>query len=303
MAYAAWNQSTWWSALEENGFGWLTPAFCALVLYDRRERIVASWRACGEPGSPRASGWRGTVAGAAIAAGFGIGIALFLAGALHRAGAGPSVKGTFVASLGVTAVLLSLPWLSAPRSPSPRPSGFSEDARTVLCGLLLFPSAIWLLSAPLVSMVDSRLSLLLLRPIMGFVAFAFDMLGLPIGREGNVLILPDHGRVGVEEACSGIRSLTTCVFAGSFLGAVYLEGWRRKLLLVGASVALALCLNLVRSLFLTGWAYGHGTQAIEGGVHDAAGYAVLAGTVAGLCGILAVLNGPARRSRSAGATP
>ena len=38
--------------------------------------------------------------------------------------------------------------------------------------------------------------------------------------QGNVLALPT-GNVGVEDACSGIRSLTGCLFAGSFLAAVF----------------------------------------------------------------------------------
>jgi len=110
--------------------------------------------------------------------------------------------------------------------------------------------------------------------------------------------MPDYSRVGVEEACSGIRSLTACLYAGSFLGAVFLKRLWQKFALVVAAAALALGMNLIRSLFLTGWAYRHGAQAIEGTVHDTAGYAVLAFTVAGLFGLLALFNRPARRSRS-----
>jgi exosortase/archaeosortase family protein len=48
--------------------------------------------------------------------------------------------------------------------------------------------------------------------------------------------------------------------------------------------------NLGRSLFLTAWAYNHGPEAIEGAVHDIAGYAVLGITVVGLLCFLPVLN-------------
>jgi exosortase/archaeosortase family protein len=137
----------------------------------------------------------------------------------------------------------------------------------------------------------------LLNPMIALVSFVFDILGLPLGREGNVLVMPDHGRVGVEEACSGIRSLSGCLVAASFLGAILLRPLWQKILLVAVAAALALGMNFARCLFLTGWAYRHGTRAIEGRVHDAAGYAVLIFTVAGLFGLLALFNGPARRSR------
>jgi exosortase/archaeosortase family protein len=298
MGYAIWNQAHWWTALEENWFGWLTPAFTAFVLYERRARIVAAWNACGAPGSPHVAGWRRAVLNAVVACGFAFGLIAFLAGSFHRAGAGPSFKGTFLASVGVAAILMFLPWLAAPRSPMPASTGFAGDSRRRLCALLVFPATVWLLSAPLVSVVESRLSLLLLNPMIALVSFVFNILGLPIGRAGNILIMPDGGRVGVEEACSGIRSLTACLFAGSFLGAVYLKSLWEKFALVAAATALALGMNLARTLLLTGWAYRRGTRAIEGAVHDAAGYAVLAFTAAGLFGLLALFNWRARRSRS-----
>jgi exosortase/archaeosortase family protein len=104
-----------------------------------------------------------------------------------------------------------------------------------------------------------------------------------------VLVLPT-GLVGVEDACSGIRSLTACLFAGSFLSAIFLETLWKKITLVGAAMCLAFMTNLGRSLFLTAWAYGYGPSAIEGTVHDVAGYAVLGFTVVGLLCLLPLLN-------------
>ncbi|HUR57022.1 MAG TPA: exosortase/archaeosortase family protein, partial [Opitutaceae bacterium] len=113
------------------------------------------------------------------------------------------------------------------------------------------------------------------------VAFLFDVLGVPIEQRGNVLALP-RGDVGVADACSGIRSLTGCLFAGSFLAAVFVDRAWQKLAMILAALVLAFVTNLGRSLFLTAWAYREGPAAIEGSVHDFAGYAVLALTVAGL---------------------
>ena len=44
----------------------------------------------------------------------------------------------------------------------------------------------------------------------------------------------------------------------------------------------ALVTNLARGLFLTGWALTYGPKAIEGTVHNVAGYAVQGVTVVGL---------------------
>jgi exosortase/archaeosortase family protein len=121
-------------------------------------------------------------------------------------------------------------------------------------------------------------------------------------QEGNVLLLP-QGRVGVADACSGIRSLTACLFAGSFLAAVFLERFWMKILLVALAMALAFITNLLRSVFLTAWAYAYGSEAIEGSLHDTTGYAVLGLTVVGLFVLLPFFNAanwrhgqPVRRS-------
>ena len=74
--------------------------------------------------------------------------------------------------------------------------------------------------------------LVFLQSWVAVVVFnALDLLGFEIERNGSVLVLPT-GDVGVEEACSGIRSLTACIFAGSFFAAVFLESIQKKLLLV-----------------------------------------------------------------------
>jgi exosortase len=125
--------------------------------------------------------------------------------------------------------------------------------------------------------------------VVTVVAFTFDLLGYPLEQQGNVLLLP-KGSVGVADACSGIRSLTACLFAGSFLGATFFEEFWKKVVLVGASMFFAFLMNLGRSLFLTAWAYAHGPDAINGTVHDVAGYAVLGLTCAGLLALVPILN-------------
>ncbi|HEY0944803.1 MAG TPA: archaeosortase/exosortase family protein, partial [Opitutaceae bacterium] len=81
-----------------------------------------------------------------------------------------------------------------------------------------------------------------------------------------------------------------CLFAGSFLSAVFLDRLWKKVALVASSMVFAFVMNLGRSLFLTSWAYDYGHQAIEGKVHDIAGYAVLGLTVLGLLCLLPLFN-------------
>ena len=141
---------------------------------------------------------------------------------MYRAGAGASHPGTLAITLGSGVIVFALLLISSPGCPVPAGAGLLADARVRLAGLFLFPVLVWLVSAPMVSVLEMNLSLALLHAVVTVVASVFDLLGLPLEQQGNVLALPT-GKVGVEEACSGIRSLTGCLFAGSFLAAVFLE--------------------------------------------------------------------------------
>ncbi len=287
MAFVAWDHSHWWTNREDYGFGWLVPIFVLYVVHDRWARIAGAVADSRGPESPRVTGWKkwslGTVVGGMMLGG----ALMFLLGAFYRAGAGPSHPGSLALSLGTGAIGLSLLFVNAPEAASTRRSGFRADARVKLVGLFMFPALVWLVSAPMVSVIENQLSLFLLNKVISVVFFCFDLLGLPLQQEGNVLVLPplENGadnRVGVEQACSGIRSLTACLSAGSFLAAVFLDKLWKKVSLVGAAMLFAFLTNLIRSLFLTGWAYRYGHEAIEGTVHDVAGFSVLGLTVVGL---------------------
>jgi exosortase len=174
----------------------------------------------------------------------------------------------------------------------PVPAGWracTRDARLRVTALFLFPALIWMLSAPLVDAIENQLSLFLLRRVTAVVFFTFNTLGYPVVQQGNVLVLP-RGEVQVAEACSGILSLTACLFAGSFLAAVFLDRLWKKVVLIGLALLLAFLTNLLRSHVLTAWAYAYGSDAIEGTVHDVTGYAVLGLTCVGLLGLLPLFN-------------
>lgn len=291
MAFVAWDHSHWWSNREDYGFGWLVPIFVGYVVHERWADIQRAIAGCSSPASVRAKGWQKWVLNLLIFGAMLGGALMFLLGAFYRAGAGPSHPGSLALSMGTGAIVLSLLFVNAPDAESPEAGGILDDSRLRLTMLFLFPALVWLVSAPMVSVLENQLSLFLLNKVVTVVFFTFDVLGLPLQQEGNVLVLPPladgtDNRVGVEQACSGIRSLTACLFAGSFLAAVFLDKLWKKIALVAAAMAFAFLTNLIRSLFLTSWAYNYGHEAIEGTVHDVAGYSVLGLTVVGLLMLL-----------------
>lgn len=289
LLFVTWDQSHWWSQKEDYSFGWLVPMFVAYVINERWVNIKTALAACSAPGSPRSAGLSKWIVRFLITCFLLFGALFFLLGSFYRAGAGPSYPGTLAITIGTVGLLFGLLITNAPESPSAAPSSFAKDARVPLVALFIFPVMIWFVSAPMVSVVENQLSLFLLRNVVTVVSFVFDMLGMPVEQQGNVLMLPT-GPVGLAEACSGIRSLTACLFAGSFLATVFLNKLWKKIALVVISMLFAFATNLLRSLFLTAWAYNTSPEAIEGTVHDVAGYAVLGLTVIGLLCLLPLFN-------------
>lgn len=295
VCVVVWDQVYWWRNLEDYRFGWTVPVLVAYLVHLRWPRIVSLVRALEAGSCPRTAGWRARLLNMSFALLALWGAGWFLIGAFYRANMGPSCSASLALAIGAGSLALTMVYFSSHSPPVRTPSSLiSADARLKLCGCLLFPLGAWLLSAPLLGALESSLSRLLLHELMVVVRFVFNALCLPIALRGNILVLPG-GNVGVEEACSGIRSLIGCLFAGLFLSSALLELWRHKALLLALAILFALAANLLRALFLAGLAYAYGANSIAGAVHDVTGYAVLAGTAALL---LLVTHRLAKRSES-----
>ena len=288
MVFTAWDQAHWWQTKEDYSFGWVVPWFVAYVVYDRWSRITALLQVGpGRIDSPAGEpAWLSKVVQIAGFLALAAGGLLFLIGALYRAAAGPSYAGTSAITLGMAGTVLASIYFLAPTQ-AVSPAGRAVERR-LIASLFLFPVLVWLISAPMITAVENNLRVFLMNWVTTAVFFVFDLLGLSLEQRGNVLVLPT-GNVGVAEACSGIRSLTGCLFAGSFLAALFIESWWRKAVLMVASLLLAFVANLLRSIFLTSWAYSHGARSIEGPIHDISGYAVLGLTAVLLVCFLPVL--------------
>jgi exosortase/archaeosortase family protein len=97
--------------------------------------------------------------------------------------------------------------------------------------------------------------------------------GIPALRLGNVIEV-GTGLIGIEEACSGVRSLQATLMVSLFLGELYAFKIRPRILLVAAGALFAFFCNLVRTALLVWIGARNGTKAIEAW-HDPAGLTIL----------------------------
>jgi exosortase len=147
--------------------------------------------------------------------------------------------------------------------------------------------ALWLFCTPLPPGTYSRLTVALQLWISQNVLRSLHVLGIAAVRHGNIIDLA-HATVGVEEACSGIRSLISCVFAGLFFSATLVRRAWGRALIIGLAAPLALGMNFVRSLTLT--LLANAGVDISGTWHDFTGFAVLGITAVILGGLAFMLE-------------
>jgi exosortase len=169
----------------------------------------------------------------------------------------------------------------------------SEPARLVPFNWISFTAIfLWLLCAPIPPGTYMRLTLGLQLWVTRSVLATLHLFGIAAIRDGNLIELAGS-TIGVEEACSGVRSLISCVFAGFFFSAALVRRPWSRVVVIALAAPLALAMNFSRSLALTLLA-NRGVD-ISHTWHDATGYAVL-GVTALLLGGLAWLL--ARREKT-----
>ena len=136
-----------------------------------------------------------------------------------------------------------------------------------LAGCLIWVLAVPLPPGPLVTLTQT-----LRDHTTAVVLSALHWLGYSAVRHGNIIEFP-HCVVGVEDACSGLRSLLACTFVGLVLAGLLVRGFWWRVLLVAGSAALAVVGNYIRSLVLC-LLINAGVD-IAGFWHDATAYALL----------------------------
>lgn len=156
--------------------------------------------------------------------------------------------------------------------------------------IILTAILLWVLVAPLPTGTYARLTLTLQNQVTGGVMTVLQFLGVPARQHGNVIELA-RTTVGVEEACSGVRSLISCIYAGFFFAAWQVRRPWHRLGLILAAPLLALGMNFLRSLTLT--LLANSGVDISGAWHDVTGYAILGATAAILAGLAILLESEA----------
>jgi exosortase len=141
--------------------------------------------------------------------------------------------------------------------------------------LLAFPLALLVLMIPIPAILFNQVAFPLQLLASRFSSGVLSMVGIPVLREGNVIILA-HTTLEVAEACSGIRSLVSLITLGILLG-YFTESrlWVRWLLAV-ATIPTAIFANGLRVAGTGILAHYWGPAAAEGFFHTFSGWLVFA---------------------------
>ncbi len=160
--------------------------------------------------------------------------------------------------------------------------------------LLAPPLAFALLMIPLPYTIYDALALPLKHMVSVLATAGMKLTGLPVLREGNMILLPNIS-LEVAEACSGLRSLMSLIALGAAYAFIFLKGPWRRAALIAATIPIAIFANTLR-VFVTGILARHfGAVVAEGFFHSFAGLAVFVTAMVLTALLGAALGGPPRR--------
>ncbi len=137
-----------------------------------------------------------------------------------------------------------------------------------------FPVLFIFVAVPWPTLVETPVTQSLMRVVARVAAEAAMLLGTPAQVVGN-LIRVSNGLVGVNEACSGIRSLQTSLMIGLLFGELKRLSVFRRVALVVCAVAIALLANFIRAVFLVRIAAAENLSGVDRW-HGVAGYSIIA---------------------------
>ena len=275
-----------WSINEQYTYGWFVPFFALYLLWVR-------WASRPDPLSPPAKTRIIVGLAAALPA-----LLLLLPVRLFEVGNPDWRVLGWLHAFAVVAMTFFLVWCTGGR---PWARHFA------------FPIAFFFVAVPWILTVETPAVQGLMRVVAMCAAEAVTLFGIPVQVEGS-LIRVSNGVVGVNEACSGVRSFQTSLMIGLLLGELKMLSVRRRVILVVGALAIALLANFARTLFLVWVAATENIGAVDRW-HDAAGYTILgvvfvgslllakflARRVPGETSLVASTDGPATLPRAAAA--
>ena len=251
-----------WNMNPQYAYGWSVPFLCAYLIWQRVQESPGSWKL-------EAARGRGA-AGFQLPSAFGyllfglFALAYAPTRLIQEANPEWSLVSWALAGQVIGLTLLAVRFALGP-------------ARLAQCA---FPICFFLVAVPWPYGIENPVIQGLTRMDTALTIEALGWIGIPAMQHGNVIELAT-GSVGIDEACSGIRSLQATLMLSLFFGEFYRLVVARRGLCVVAGFGLALVCNLGRMLLLTWVAARRGEQAIAGW-HDPAGVSILVSCFLGL---------------------
>jgi exosortase len=142
-----------------------------------------------------------------------------------------------------------------------------------------FPLAFLALMIPLPAIIYNQVTFPLQLLASRVSSSGLELVGVPVLREGNVLVLPNYS-LEVVEACSGIRSLMSLIALAVAYGYfVEKRNWVRVTLVV-LMVPIAVASNAMRVMGAGVLTYWFGPRAAEGYFHLFQGWLIFVSAVA-----------------------
>jgi exosortase len=163
-----------------------------------------------------------------------------------------------------------------------------------------FPLAFLVLMIPLPALIYNQVTFPLQLLASRLASNSLELLGIPVLREGNVLVLPNYS-LEVVEACSGIRSLMSLIALAIAYG--YLADRRlwARYILVTFMLPIAVAGNALRVVGAGVVTYFWGPQWAEGFFHFFQGWLIFVSAVACMLLIHWLLSHPAQLRREVSA--
>jgi exosortase len=152
-----------------------------------------------------------------------------------------------------------------------------------------FPVLFFLIAVPWPMHFEQVVTQNLMRAVTVINVSLLNVAGIPALQHGNVIEV-GSGLIGIEEACSGVRSLQATLMISLFLGELYSFTIARRVFLVIAGGLLAFLCNVGRTALLVWMGAKNGAKSIEAW-HDPAGLTILLVCLFGLW-LLSLKMGP-----------
>ena len=125
--------------------------------------------------------------------------------------------------------------------------------------------------------------------------FLLHLIGVPAVRSGNIIHLHDYS-LEVVEACSGLRSLVTLLALGSLHAWFHMTGRVRSIVLVLATIPIAIFANVFRIFVTAVGAYSISKELAESFLHEISGLLVFVSAIVMMMITGAFLTWTARNS-------